>query len=649
VGVPGSEAIRSTVRRGVRRLRAARALRRIVALGIPAALLLAAAYLAEHLRGLPPDGLTWAFAAAGALPLAGLLWGLLLPVDRRKVATRIDGASGLHDRLGTAWVATRGLSSEPLPGFSEAAVRDAVRNASRADPVAGIPIRLPKTFRALVLAVIALSAAAWVRFPDPGGSVHQPLLPRVTPPLADPDELAEHRRAATALKDEAEEQRDERLGRIADELSRLVDEMDSGDVERKRAFERIHSLERKLREGAQEVAAAEQAAKEAVKEAAKELKKREETKELAKALEKGDLQAAERALKKLADMLEKSPMSRKLLGKLAKLFEKSALEMAKKFDARLSKELQDEMKRLRELMRKQGLSEREKERLAELQRKLSDLQQKEQPAGAEGNESPERTPGKPQQSAGKSERSRDDPAQQKSRAGMSRMVNRLARRMEQMSKQLGSSKQDPAQAQRQASEEMRKGAQEVKNLHRAMRQQQARRNAQKKLSELKESMRRRGSQQRMGKRSRGFRQRAEGLRKRGRGPRRDALQRGAKAGQPGGRKGRALERKRGGSDKPGDQPDHGAGKGKASKAGGRYEEKFVQGKENAGPMLEEVVLDAAKEGFAQTGYRDAFVRYEDVAEEELARERVPAGYRYHVKRYFDLIRPPEAADGGEEP
>ena len=644
MGVQDTEVVRSLVRRGVRRLRLARALRGAVALGIPAALLLAAVRLLERLRGLPPDGMQWALAAACSLPCVGAAWGLLLPVDRRRVATSIDGASGLHDRLGTAWATTRGLTVEPPPGFPEAAVRDAVRSSGLADVAAALPIRLPATTRALLLSLVALSAAAFVRFPEPASGL-SPLAPRQAQPLADLDELEAQRQVAVSLKEEAKQHRDERLARVADEMARLVDRMERGEVDRKGAFERIHALENKLREGAEEVAAAERAAEEAVAEAAKELQRREETRELGDALAKGDLEAAETALRKLADLLERAPMSRSLLSKLAEIFGKSAQELAKRFDARMARELQDEMKRLRELMRKQGLSEREKERLDELERKLSELKPQEQKGGGQG-ESPQRAPGqsKPDDKQAGSKPADEADQQQQGRAGMSRMVNRLSRRMEQLAKDLRAGADGPSQAQDKAGEEARKGAEEIRNLHRAMREQQARRRAQQKLSDLKESMRRSGSRRRAEQQSRGFRQRAEAGERPGQAPGDQEAQRAARAA---GRKGQELRRSGEGGTEPGHEPDRGAGQGKASKTGGRYKEQFVEGKERDGPVLEEVILDAAQKGFAQTGYRDAFVRYRDVAEEELARERVPAGYRYHVKRYFDLIRPHEAGDGGE--
>ena len=387
MAAPLIQAIRRIVRQAERRLRVDRALARGVALGVPAALLLAGALLTERLRGLPPGGLDWAYAAALGLPLAGLAWGLLTPVRRRHLATRVDTACGLQDRLGTAWAITAGGTRSPADGFPAAAVRDAEGHVDQADAALAVPLRLPGAFRALVLAVLAAAVAAFVPTPELGPTGHLPLLPRERPQLLDEEDVEVQREAATRLQREAREQKDRKLARVADELARLVDRLDGRDVERKHAFERLNKLERKLREGAEETKAAEKAAQEAVKEAAKALKRHEETKPLAEALEKGDLKAAEEALSKLADLMEKAPMTRGLLEKLAKAFEKTAEKLAQRFDSELRKELADEMKRLRELLRKQGLSEREKERLEELRRKLESLDEAD-PHGLAGAQAP---------------------------------------------------------------------------------------------------------------------------------------------------------------------------------------------------------------------------------------------------------------------
>lgn len=659
-------AIRSAVGAGVRRQRASRALQRVFALGIPAAMLLAVVFLADHFRPLHAEGIQWALAAAVALPLAGLLWGILQPVDPRRVATAIDKANGLHDRLGIAWGLTSGLTREPPAGFGEAAVRDAARHVPNAQASAAFPLSPPNTWRALLLALVAAAVALWIRAPEPP---RRPgLLPRVAAPLGDPEELAEERAEVAALKEEAAELQDERLGAVAEQLAKLVDAVDAGELDLKRAFERIRGLENSLKEGAAKEDLEVKAVQAAMKEAAKELKKAagkdkqaaQETQELAEALDKGDLEKARQELERLSKLLENPLVPRSLLKKLAKAFKSSAKELQDKFDARMKKELASELDKLKKLMRKQGLSEREEQRKKELEKQLAQRSKGgEPPKQRQTNSlsSPERNPenpGEKQRSADK-DKARDKDADDKAKEaqtkangkqGMSRSVSRLSRRMKKAGEQMDKGQQ---QAQEQASEEMRRGAQDIKSMHRAMRRQKARQQAQRRVSRLKESLRK---SQKGGQRQ----QRAQAQR---RSFRRKGAPGAGKPNKPGGKgQGHAREGgrkegelKRKGRDKG---PTGGAGNepgddklGRAERLKSKRKDQFVRGQELGGPMDQEVILSAAKKGFAKTGYRDVFTKYRDVAEEELATDRVPAGYRRYVYRYFDLIRPAQGAAGGD--
>jgi hypothetical protein len=70
----------------------------------------------------------------------------------------------------------------------------------------------------------------------------------------------------------------------------------------------------------------------------------------------------------------------------------------------------------------------------------------------------------------------------------------------------------------------------------------------------------------------------------------------------------------------------------------------VEGQQSEGPSRSEVILGAAERGFVGRGYRDVHTDYSNHAEEVLERDEVPPGYRFYVRRYFQLIRPRDAAD-----
>ncbi len=58
-----------------------------------------------------------------------------------------------------------------------------------------------------------------------------------------------------------------------------------------------------------------------------------------------------------------------------------------------------------------------------------------------------------------------------------------------------------------------------------------------------------------------------------------------------------------------------------------------------GSTASETIQSAARAGFTRPGYETIYRDYEAVAEETMKRESIPPGYRQHIQRYFQLIRP----------
>ncbi|MEY3015174.1 MAG: hypothetical protein RIT45_3909 [Pseudomonadota bacterium] len=78
------------------------------------------------------------------------------------------------------------------------------------------------------------------------------------------------------------------------------------------------------------------------------------------------------------------------------------------------------------------------------------------------------------------------------------------------------------------------------------------------------------------------------------------------------------------------------GKG-ARKGTARTEQ--VRGKHGEGPSTKDVFVDAARKGFARTGWREVYSEYAEVAQEMLEKESLPPGRKAMVRRYYELIRP----------
>jgi hypothetical protein len=58
-----------------------------------------------------------------------------------------------------------------------------------------------------------------------------------------------------------------------------------------------------------------------------------------------------------------------------------------------------------------------------------------------------------------------------------------------------------------------------------------------------------------------------------------------------------------------------------------------------GAASAEVIYGAAERGFVGRGYQKVFTDYETVAEQVMTQDEIPPGYRFYVRRYFQLIRP----------
>jgi hypothetical protein len=101
--------------------------------------------------------------------------------------------------------------------------------------------------------------------------------------------------------------------------------------------------------------------------------------------------------------------------------------------------------------------------------------------------------------------------------------------------------------------------------------------------------------------------------------------------------------------KPSEEPGEGEGEGlggapkdgPATAGSGQHTDTRIEGDKRSGPSRSEVIFESGQRGFANDGYAKVHDDYVRHAESVLERERVPGGYRYYVRRYFQLIRPRE--------
>lgn len=84
--------------------------------------------------------------------------------------------------------------------------------------------------------------------------------------------------------------------------------------------------------------------------------------------------------------------------------------------------------------------------------------------------------------------------------------------------------------------------------------------------------------------------------------------------------------------------DHVQGQATNMKTG--TEDTQVAGQDTGqGGSRSEVIQGAAERGFANKGYTRVYREYHTVAEDALEKDEIPGGYRFYVRRYFELIRP----------
>ena len=71
----------------------------------------------------------------------------------------------------------------------------------------------------------------------------------------------------------------------------------------------------------------------------------------------------------------------------------------------------------------------------------------------------------------------------------------------------------------------------------------------------------------------------------------------------------------------------------------KFNEDQLEGKKGKGPSRRSTIITSARKGFSSVSYSKVYAEYQKVIEEVMSQEKVPQGYRYYVKRYFQRIRP----------
>jgi hypothetical protein len=651
----GIEPVRRLAARAERRIRLARAIR-VGAAALCAALAVAIVDVALHKLGWvaarPARAVLWlAAAGVGASAVVGGSWRL----PDRAGARALDRFHGLHDRLASALAFGARSANERTP-FMEAAIEDAVLAVPAANPSVAVRLPVPQSLGyATVLAGVLVGALLFQARPR----VPVAHAATIDPMEMAPDDLEDVRDFLQQLKqkDQSEDTR-----AAIEEFNKLVDDIANGRLDRTEAFRRMEAIEQKLLTGSD---ADKKSLEEQLGQIGEEMKKAELTQPAGDALTEGKLDQARDAMRDLARKMRdpggtidkaKLDQMRAALQKAATAAEKRQQQIEQR-----RQELADDIL-ARKAKAPDGGSDAEQSLLQKKQRELERLD-------------------------------RDLDEQKSSGRQLDRLDRELQQAAEDLMKDLGLTAKDLDQ-----------GAEDINQMQQQEMSEKEKEELKQKLEEMRELMRQQGQGgkgqvlrlKRFGRMARGHGgQPGQGQGQQGEGP--DGKDGQDGQGQPGqngqgqnGQDGQGGQGQKGqgGQKGPGGQAgetwvlgpdgekllmlsrgqrsggsgsDPGGGGEGQSQAGRGWGEGHdpkvqagatnpkmgtqdtqVQGADSSqGGSRSQVILGAAERGFASRGYQKVYTEYHQVAEESLAKDEIPGGYRFYVKRYFQLIRPRE--------
>ena len=658
------DAIERQAKRAERRLRTKRALA-WAAKAFAAGLVGAAVVLILRKTGLAPERfgrIALVVCASQVLVVAALGYTRKLP--RRAGAVALDRFHGLADRLSSA------LSFGELPGaertpFMQAAIDDAVAHADKVDPRRAVPMAVPREWPFLLAMIVGVAAISVFEIRK-----HQPVytaktIDAVNVTADDLDAMREF------LREIDQRMQTDEAKAATQEFNQLIEDLANKRLDRTEAFRKMQQLEDKLMAGRE---ADSKALEEALKKMGEELKKSELTKPAGEALENKNLSDAEKAMHDLAKKLREGGkgVDKAQLEKMRDALKKAGQDQAKRADALNQKreELKQDLLKQKEKMGDGGADEKEKSLLQKKERELERLD-------------------------------RESEQQQKTQRELDRLDRELQKAAEDLMKDMNMSAQDLDNAaqdinrmakQEMTQEEKEQLRQKLQELREMMRQQSQ--GGQGQMSRLRMFQQKaqgkggQGGQQGQGQGQGGQQGQGQGQGQegqegegqgqgQGQGQGKQAGGQGQGQGQgqgkgqgqgggetwilgPNGEKILMISASKGGQGGQGQGGQGGqAGKGPgygqghdSNVQGGATNPKVgvqdtqVQGNDTGqGGSRSEVILGAAERGFASRGYTKVYREYHTVAEEALNKDEIPGGYRFYVRRYFQLIRPREEGGG----
>jgi hypothetical protein len=605
------------------------------------------------------------FAASGVATVAVAAIAYARRLPSRAGAVALDRFHGLSDRLASALSFGALPAAERTP-FMDAAIDDAVERSAAVSPSKAVVIALPQALGLAAFLAVAFGAIGLFEVRHHEAIVSSSRT--IDPVEVTPDDLDAMREFLKEL--EQREQSDETKAAIQ-EFNKLIDDLANKRLDRNEAFEKMEKLEERLMQSREED---KKALDESLSRLGDELKKSEPTKAAGDAIHDKDLAKAQDALHDLAKKLREGKVDKAKLDEIRAALKKAA-------DAHAD--------RMAELEKKKDEAEK-------------DLLEKKQKLGDGGSDEERSLLDKKQKELERLEREQ----KQEEKAG--RQLDRLDRELEQaaedLAKDAGLSAQDldnsAEELNRMAKEEMsEKEKQELRDRLRELREtlRQQGQGGKGQMARLRKFQGRargqsgKGGEQQPGQGQKGQEGEGEeqgeegkdGQGQEGQGQDGQGQQPGGKDGKggkgqswvlgPNGEKVMMLSKGQGQGQGQGDGQGQGQGQGQQGGNGGQgqgppgsgwgeghdpnvqggatnpkmgTQDTQVQGQNaGSGPSRSQVIQGAAQRGFVGRGYKKVYTEYHNVAEESLNKDDLPGGYRFYVRRYFQLIRPRDGSDG----
>ncbi len=648
----------------VRRIRVARALRTgatTFAFGIAG---VALAVAASELGWLARTDLTIAIALGLAVPLGLTIASAARALPRLLGAELLDRAYDLHGRITGALE----LEADPSP-LARLAVRDAIDHARNVSPARAFPIRAPMHARALVLACAALAVAATLDRPAPE-SLPTPPPSRLAPLLVHADDLALEHEALQRLEGRTDPTPE--LRRAIDDTNELLEQLQDRSVDRTEALRQLAELTARL-ERARPTSLTMR--EEQLAALGDRLGRGETTSDLAQALRAHDAAAAQRALRALAERVRSGDLSRDERRRLQEALAEARTEQegdllhdegdrseprTQEEQERLLEQERESVEQTRREIAEQQEAERELERL---ERELDEAGEQLDDSQSDGSDAADSL----DQAAEDLNRTARDQASEEQMQQLAEQLRQLREMIRRQREQQGGNGEDGeggegqgrgsqgGQAGRMDRFVLRAGGEgEGGTEGTSIGVRQSGGSEGEGHAEGSEGE---GGQDENGTPggTSGSAQGAEGEGSGGQGEGEEPQQMLVLGNEPGesnatlelpGMGGSGTGRERGAGDgEGGERRGAGHDPGGASlddptDRQGDHRTVAVQGQDQGvGPSRSEVIRGGAARGFASRDYERVYAEYEAHAERAIEEDEIPPGYRFYVRRYFDLIRP----------